>query len=137
MGKPPHSNPTASFEFFAFPSYFTNVTATEPCLANWRALTGTWPPIRIGGTTQDRALYDASSTAYVTYQVADPRDAPMDLTYGPRFLELAGTYGGSVVVGLNRGRNQRANTIDAAKRAVAEVGDRLLAIELGNEPECA
>ncbi len=113
------------------------MTATERCLANWRELTGVWPPIRIGGTTQDRALYDAASAAYVEYSVADPRDAPADLTYGPRFLALAGQYGGSVVVGLNRGRNQLANTIDAARRAVAEVGDRLLAIELGNEPECA
>lgn len=113
------------------------MTATERCLANWRALTGEWPPIRIGGTTQDRALYDAASTAYVEYRVADPRDAPLDLTYGPRFLALAGGYGGSVVVGLNRGRNQLANTIEAARRTVAEVGDRLLAIELGNEPECA
>lgn len=113
------------------------MTATERCLANWRELTGEWPPIRIGGTTQDRALYDAASTAYVVYSVANPGDAPMDLTYGPRFLTLAGEYGGSVVIGLNRGRNQLANTIDAAKRTVAEVGDRLLAIELGNEPECA
>jgi hypothetical protein len=40
------------FEFFAFPSYFTNVTATNQCLKNFQQLTGTWPPIRIGGTTQ-------------------------------------------------------------------------------------
>ena len=113
------------------------MTATEQCLSNWRELSGSWPPIRIGGTTQDRALYDAATSAYVVYSVADPRDAPMDLVYGPRFLTLAGSYGGSVVVGLNRGRNQLANTIDAAKKAVAEVGDRLLALELGNEPECA
>ncbi|RYO76630.1 hypothetical protein DL766_003736 [Monosporascus sp. MC13-8B] len=115
-----------SFEFFAFPSCFTNVTATQQCLANWRDLTGAWPPIRIGGTTQDRALYDAASSAYVAYSVAGPRDAPMSLTYGPRFLTLAGQYGGSVVL---------SNTIEAAKRAVAEVRDWLLAIELGNEPE--
>ena len=112
------------------------MTATERCLANWRELSGAWPPIRIGGTTQDRALYDAATDAYVVYSVADPRDAPMSLTYGPRFLTLAGAYGGSVVVGLNRGRDQLANTIDAARRAVDEVGDRLLALELGNEPEC-
>ena len=41
-----------SFEFFTFPSYFTNVTATNQCLKNFQALTGTWPPIRLGGTTQ-------------------------------------------------------------------------------------
>ncbi len=40
-----------------------------------------------------------------------------------------------MVVGLNRGKNNIQNTIDAAKIAVSEVGN-LLAVELGNEPEC-
>ncbi|KAL2260516.1 hypothetical protein VTK26DRAFT_5443 [Humicola hyalothermophila] len=124
-----------SFEFFAFPSYFSNVTATNQCLANWRDLTGVWPPIRIGGTTQDRASFDASTSAYVVYSVANPADAPMTLTFGPRFMSLAGTYPGSVVVGLNRGKNNIDNTIAAARAAVAEI-PTLLAIELGNEPEC-
>lgn len=124
-----------SFEFFAFPSYFTNVTATEQCLSNWKDLTGVWPPIRIGGTTQDRASFDASTSAYVVYSVANAADAPMTLTFGSRFMTLAGTYPGSVVVGLNRGKNNIENTIAAAKAAVSEVKN-LLAIELGNEPEC-
>ncbi|KAI1637551.1 glycoside hydrolase family 79 protein [Biscogniauxia mediterranea] len=123
-----------SFEFFAFPSYFTNVTATSQCLSNWRDLTGAWPPIRIGGTTQDRAQYDAATSAYVVYSVASAADAPASLTFGPSFFALAGAYGGSVVAGLNRGKNNVQNTIDAAKMAVAEM-DNLLAIELGNEPE--
>ncbi|KAL1841906.1 hypothetical protein VTJ49DRAFT_6428 [Mycothermus thermophilus] len=123
-----------SFEFFAFPSYFTNVTATKQCLSNWRDLTGTWPPIRIGGTTQDRASFDPNTSAYVVYRVANPADAPMELTFGPRFMTLAGSYEGSVVVGLNRGKNNIDNTIAAARSAVAEVKN-LLAIELGNEPE--
>lgn len=124
-----------SFEFFAFPSYFTNVTATKQCLANWKNLTGVWPPIRIGGTTQDRAQYDGSTSAYVVYSVKSAADAPMTLTFGSRFMTLAGSYEGSVVVGLNRGKNNIENTIAAAKVAVVEVKN-LLAIELGNEPEC-
>ncbi|KAK3292830.1 glycoside hydrolase family 79 protein [Chaetomium fimeti] len=110
-----------SFEFFAFPSYLTNVTATNQCLSNWKDLTGVWPPIRIGGTTQDRASFDASTSAYVVYSVANPADAPMTLTFGPKFMTLAGTYPGSVVVGLNRGKNNIDNTIAAAKVAVSEV----------------
>lgn len=124
-----------SFEFFAFPSYFTNVTATQQCLANWKAQTGVWPPIRIGGTTQDRAQYDSNTSAYVVYSVANAKDAPSALTFGSKFMTLAGTYEGSVVVGLNRGKNEIENTIAAAKVAVSEVKN-LLAIELGNEPEC-
>ncbi|KAI1822737.1 glycoside hydrolase family 79 protein [Xylaria intraflava] len=123
-----------SFEFFAFPSYFTNVTATTQCLSNWKDLTGVWPPIRIGGTTQDRALYDATTSAYVVYTVADPADAPASLTFGSSFMTLAGKYAGSVVVGLNRGKNNIQNTVDAAKVALSGVTN-LLAIELGNEPE--
>lgn len=124
-----------SFEFFAFPSYFTNVTATDQCLANWEALTGTWPPIRIGGTTQDRALYDPTTSAYVVYSVASAADAPDSLTFGSSFMSLAGKYAGTVVVGLDRGKNQISNTVAAAKVAVAQMSN-LLAIELGNEPEC-
>ncbi|KAK3376893.1 hypothetical protein B0T24DRAFT_525475 [Lasiosphaeria ovina] len=123
-----------SFEFFAFPSYVTNVTGTNQCLANWKGLTGVWPPIRIGGTTQDRAAYDATTPAYVVYSVAKAADAPATLTFGPKFMTLAGTYAGSVVIGLNRGKNNIENTIAAAKVAVAEIPN-LLAIELGNEPE--
>lgn len=111
------------------------MTATNQCLANWQALTGTWPPIRIGGTTQDRALYDPTTSAYVVYTVAAATDAPDSLTFGSSFLTLAGKYGGSVVVGLDRGKNNITNTISAAKVAVSQMGN-LLAIELGNEPEC-
>ena len=50
-------------------------------------------------------------------------------------MKLAGTYKGSMVLGLNRGKNNLQNTIAAAKVAVQEMGN-LLAIELGNEPEC-
>lgn len=124
-----------SFEFFDFPSYFTNVTGTKQCLANWEALTGEWPPIRIGGTTQDRASYDPSTSAYVIYTVSSPADAPASLTFGPNFMALAGTYDGSVVMGLNRAKDDISNTIAAAKVAVSDVTN-LLAIELGNEPEC-
>ncbi|KAL1887219.1 hypothetical protein Sste5346_010356 [Sporothrix stenoceras] len=49
-------------------------------------------------------------------------------------MSLAGDYGGSVVLGLNRGHNNLTNTIAAAQTAVDKMGN-LLAIELGNEPE--
>ncbi|CZR66577.1 uncharacterized protein PAC_16478 [Phialocephala subalpina] len=123
-----------SFEFFTFPSYFLNVTATNQCLANFEALTGVWPPIRIGGTTQDRADYDPATSAYVVYSVASSVDAPASLTFGQSFMSLAATYAGNVVMGLNRGHNNISNTIAAAKVAKAKMSN-LRAIELGNEPE--
>lgn len=45
-------------------------------------------PIRIGGTTQDRATYDPDLKGYVSYSVNDPLEAPMNLTYGPKFFDL-------------------------------------------------
>jgi hypothetical protein len=70
------------------------------CLQNFQALTGTWPPVRIGGTTQDRATYDPSTSAYVVYSVASSVDAPAALTYGSSFMTLANTYPGTVVIGM-------------------------------------
>ncbi|KAL2855385.1 hypothetical protein BJY01DRAFT_257082 [Aspergillus pseudoustus] len=122
-----------SLEFFTFPAYINDVLATTTCLENLKDLTGVWPPMRIGGTTQDRATYDASSTDAVTYSVADPADAPDTLTYGPSFISLAAEYAGSVVLGLNRRLNDISNTISAAGLAVQQMSN-LKAIELGNEP---
>ncbi|KAL3466116.1 hypothetical protein BJX64DRAFT_296058 [Aspergillus heterothallicus] len=122
-----------SLEFFTFPGYINDVPATATCLENLKDLTGVWPPMRIGGTTQDRATYDASSSAAVTYTVADLADAPETLTYGPSFISLAAEYAGSVVLGLNRRLNNIANTISAADLAVQQMPN-LKAIELGNEP---
>ncbi|KAL4802189.1 hypothetical protein BDV18DRAFT_167043 [Aspergillus unguis] len=122
-----------SLEFFTFPEYITDLPSTTTCLQNLKDLSGTWPPLRIGGTTQDRATFDPDSTEAVTYSVDDPDDAPETLTYGPEFMSLAAEYEGSVVIGLNRRLNNIENTIDAARLAVDSMGN-LRAIELGNEP---
>ncbi|KAJ5368295.1 uncharacterized protein N7496_008055 [Penicillium cataractarum] len=122
-----------SLEFFTFPAYMNNVAATTTCLQNLKDLTGTWPPLRIGGTTQDRATYDPSLTLAVNYTVASSADAPTTLTYGPSFISLAASYGGEIILGLNRRLNNIVNSISAAKLAQSEASN-LYAMELGNEP---
>ncbi|CAG8395580.1 unnamed protein product [Penicillium salamii] len=122
-----------SLEFFTFPEYIQDLPSTTTCLQNLKDLTGTWPPVRIGGTTQDRATYDPSSSEAVTYTVASTKDAPASLTYGPSFMSLAATYAGKVIIGLNRRLDNISNTIAAALVAQKEM-DNLYAIELGNEP---
>ncbi|OBZ67030.1 Solute carrier family 40 member 2 [Grifola frondosa] len=97
---------SVSIEFFAFPGY-TEIPATNNCLANIASLRGAQPAIRIGGTTQDRATYDASLTS------------PMK---------------GSVTVGLNRQLNNESNSLAAATQAKKGMSN-LFAIELGNEPD--
>ncbi|KAL8276867.1 hypothetical protein RQP46_010695 [Phenoliferia psychrophenolica] len=60
-----------SIEFFAFPAYYTNLsTITKTCLSNFKELTGVGTPVRIGGTTQDRATFAPSQTTDVAYSVA-------------------------------------------------------------------
>lgn len=48
---------------------------------------------------RDRAVYDPSLSAYVSYSVAASTDAPSILTFGPSFMTLAGQYAGRVVLG--------------------------------------
>ncbi|KAJ5174584.1 uncharacterized protein N7482_000461 [Penicillium canariense] len=122
-----------SLEFFTFPEYMEDVASTKTCLQNLKDLTGTWPRLRIGGTTQDRATYDSSLTRSVDYTVASAGDAPETLTYGPSFISLAASYGGEVIFGLNRRLDNIANTKSAALLARRKM-DNLYAIELGNEP---
>ncbi|KAI0780147.1 glycoside hydrolase superfamily [Fomes fomentarius] len=124
---------SVSIEFFAFPGY-TNITGTNQCLDNIARLRGVQPAVRIGGTTQDRATYDANLKTAVNYTVADPADAPLSLTYGPSFFSLASQLKGSVIVGLNRQLNNQGNSLSAAQAAKSTMGN-LFAIELGNEPD--
>ncbi|RGP75985.1 hypothetical protein FSPOR_432 [Fusarium sporotrichioides] len=125
----------ASFEFFMWPSYATNISLTLPCLDHFNKLYGKKIPIRIGGTTQDRATYDSTFKGYVSYKVDDPLDAPMSLTYGPKFFDLIKSFGAQAILGLNRGLNNRTNTFAAALMAQAKAKDNLWALELGNEPD--
>ncbi|KAL6912444.1 hypothetical protein FSST1_010204 [Fusarium sambucinum] len=125
----------ASFEFFMWPSYATNISLTLPCLDHFNKLYGKKIPIRIGGTTQDRATYDPLFKGYVSYKVDDPLDAPMSLTYGPKFFDLIKSYGTETILGLNRGLNNRTNTFSAASMAKAKANEQLWALELGNEPD--
>ncbi|TFK53939.1 glycoside hydrolase family 79 protein [Heliocybe sulcata] len=124
---------SVSLEFFAFPDY-TQLTATTNCLDYIGSLRGAPPAIRIGGTTQDRAIYDPSLQSAVNYTVADPSDAPASLTYGPSFFTLASKLKGDVTVGLNRQLNNLTNSLAAAEHANA-IMENLYAMELGNEPD--
>ncbi|WWC66094.1 uncharacterized protein I303_108716 [Kwoniella dejecticola CBS 10117] len=123
-----------SIEFFAFPGYVQDVDKTSQCIANLDAASESQTRVRIGGTTQDRALYDPSLTSPAKFVIPTPGGAPLNLTYGPSFFDLAEQLQRPTVVGLNRRLNQLDNTIAAAKQAV-ETMDNLFAIELGNEPD--
>ncbi|UPL01576.1 hypothetical protein LCI18_012510 [Fusarium solani-melongenae] len=125
----------ASFEFFMWPSYMTNISLTRPCMDHFNKIYGQKMPIRIGGTTQDRATYDPAFEGYVSYQVDDPLVAPMSLTYGPRFFDLIKSFKSETILGFNRGLDNRTNTFAAIMEAKSRVQKYLWALELGNEPD--
>lgn len=85
---------------------------------------------------RDRATYDPHLSTTVNYTVASLGDAPASLTFGPAFFSLADQLEGDVTIGLNRQLGNMTNTGAAAVEAVRAVRN-LLAIELGNEPECS
>ncbi|KAI0093447.1 hypothetical protein BDY19DRAFT_983105 [Irpex rosettiformis] len=125
---------SVSLEFFAFPGY-TQLAATTNCLDNIASLRGgVQPAVRIGGTTQDRATYDANLGIAVNYTVASPADAPASLTFGPQFITLASQLRGQVTLGLNRQLNNQPASLGAAVLAKQNMKN-LFAVELGNEPE--
>ncbi|KAJ5475373.1 hypothetical protein N7539_008439 [Penicillium diatomitis] len=115
-----------SLEFFMWPSYMTNVTPSVSCMSRISEIYGKKTPIRIGGTTQDRATYDPYFDDYVFYRVADPLNAPDTLIYGPKFWDL---------IRFNRGDDNQTNTYLAVQEAKKRALDHLWAIELGNEPD--
>ncbi|KAL4767147.1 hypothetical protein BDW60DRAFT_220775 [Aspergillus nidulans var. acristatus] len=138
--KPPHNaaplDPTPiglSFEFYMWPSYMTNITPPMQCAERLSDLYGGVMPIRIGGTTQDRATYDPDFEGYVSYVNEDPLVAPMELTYGPKFWDLIRKL--LIFEGFNRGDNNRSNTFTAVVEAKKRALTNLAAIELGNEPD--
>ncbi|KAH8901723.1 hypothetical protein GQ53DRAFT_790114 [Thozetella sp. PMI_491] len=126
-----------SFEFFMWPSYMTNISLVHPCLEHISRLYKKILPIRIGGTTQDRATYDPTFSGYVSYTTPDPLTAPTSLTYGRKFFDLIPRFGAETLLGFNRGDNNRSNTFEAvlAAKARPNVMGNLWAIELGNEPD--
>ncbi|KAJ8122812.1 hypothetical protein ONZ43_g1086 [Nemania bipapillata] len=88
-------------------------------------------PIRIGGTSQDRSAYDENYTGYLYAEsTAEPHNI-----YGPKYFDLIRDYGGETTLGLNRGDNDIANSLQAVLAAKSRILDYLWAIELGNEPD--
>ncbi|KAL2836299.1 hypothetical protein BJY01DRAFT_252030 [Aspergillus pseudoustus] len=123
------------FEFYMWPSYMTNITPPMHCVERLSDIYGHKTPIRIGGTTQDRATYDPDFDGYISYINDDPLVAPMELTYGPKFWDLIAKYDTESMLGFNRGDNNRTNMLSAVLEARRRAGSQLWAVEIGNEPD--
>lgn len=105
---------------------------------------GTKPNLRIGGNTQDIALYDASlkSTAKISaFNSALSNDYPTTLSIGPSFFEAYGNFPDTKFVhGFNFGQAGNnsfgwENLLEVAPVACKALGNKMLSWEYGNEPD--
>jgi hypothetical protein len=106
-------------------------------------LAGTKPYIRVGGNTQDYAIFNSSLLDRATIGIIDPaksKDYPTTLTFGPIYFQSYHTWPDvKFTHGFNLGRNSTAarkaliQSVPYACKALEE--GRLLYWELGNEPD--
>jgi hypothetical protein len=86
--------------------------------------------IRIGGNTSDYASYSAAAAPVSSAEATVVNDAVLRDLGG--FLKATGW---KLIWGLNLGRGSEADAIAEARAVVQQAGERLLAFEIGNEPD--
>ena len=114
QGTPPVLESFVSFsiEFAFFPDYAGNSTNPNTfsynLLSNLGNLQGTNPYIRVGGNTQDYALYNARlpTATYGIYNLSKSADYPTTLSIGPSFFDSYSTWPDTKFIhGFNLAKN--------------------------------
>jgi hypothetical protein len=86
--------------------------------------------IRVGGNTSDFSSYDAMGAA---------QSRPKGTVVNARNLRELRTFLDAInwklIWGLNLGADKLDNAVEEARAVVAAAGDKLLALEIGNEPD--
>jgi len=145
--------------FAGFGIEFSNIfsftgTAASPntfssnLMANLKNVAGVAPCIRVGGNTQDYALYQSSYTGaqigrnpHPTTNSTIKGNVPFDNDiYGDELFKALGTFpaGTSYIFGLNLAYDNSdyiAQITGAAKAALSALNDNLYSFEIGNEPD--
>ncbi|KAF2200027.1 hypothetical protein GQ43DRAFT_441953 [Delitschia confertaspora ATCC 74209] len=137
---------TFSIELAFFPDFAGNKshpnTFSDNLLNNLKDLQGTKPYIRVGGNTQDYALYDANLTTATrgVYIPSISLDYPRQLWIGPSFFESYNTWPGTKFIhGFNLAINgstaitSTESIVPLACKALSN--DNFLYWEMGNEPD--
>ncbi|KAH8883671.1 hypothetical protein GQ53DRAFT_752896 [Thozetella sp. PMI_491] len=137
-----------SIEFSSFPDFAGNTshpnTFSNQLLENIKDLIGTKPYIRVGGNTQDYAIYNASLSFAIngTFNPNRSLDYPTTLFIGPSFFESYTTWPGvKFAHGFNMGLGGNSTAgwqtlLDTVPLACKALGQgRLYWWEYGNEPD--
>jgi hypothetical protein len=86
--------------------------------------------IRIGGNTADFARYDANGQA-----VSAPKASVVTQANLRELKTFVDAVGWKLIWGLNLGDDKLDNAVAEARAVSGIMGDRLLALEIGNEPD--
>ncbi|OTA64165.1 glycoside hydrolase family 79 protein [Hypoxylon sp. EC38] len=136
-----------SIEFSSFPDFAGNKSSpnefSNNLLENLGALAGVKPYIRVGGNTQDFAIYNSDLKIPLngTYNVSRSADYPTTIEIGPTYFESYETWPNTKFShGFNLGGNhddrQWDTLLQTAALACKALGkDKLYFWEYGNEPD--
>ena len=86
--------------------------------------------IRIGGNTSDFSRYDAHGTA-----VSAPKATVVTEANLRELKAFVDATQWKLIWGLNLGADKLDNAVEEARAVAAIMGDRLIALEIGNEPD--
>lgn len=107
-------------------------------LGNLAAITGSYPAIRIGGTTANHATFVPSQEEPILLNFTTPgADQPTSLTWGRSWLDTFSNFPAETkfTVGLtfNSGEEGTAQTVAEAVEVISKLNSSLYALEIGNE----
>ncbi|KAH8650916.1 hypothetical protein BGZ60DRAFT_508900 [Tricladium varicosporioides] len=130
-----------SIEFSYMLDYAGNLsnpnTFSSKLLQNLKDISGAYPIVRAGGTTQNRAVWVQNQTVALIQKFGSNPDQPSSLSIGPLWLESFKTFpkGIQYIFGLSfyDGDYGLQQTLLEAIPAVKELGSSLYAFEIGNE----
>ena len=86
--------------------------------------------IRIGGNVSDFSVYDAKGPSK-----AQPKDTVLNQENFRQLRTFLDATGWKLIWGLNLGTGKLENAVEEARAISDAVGDRLVAFEVGNEPD--
>ncbi len=86
--------------------------------------------VRIGGNTSDYASYAPNGPS-----VSDPKETVVSKSDLAKLATFLDATGWKLIWGLNLGSNDQQQVVDEASAVSAVMGNKLLAFEMGNEPD--
>ncbi|KAF9885639.1 hypothetical protein FE257_012730 [Aspergillus nanangensis] len=135
-----------SIEFSSFPDYAGNKSDpnhfSHALLSNLKDITGVSSKIRVGGTTQDHALFYPDQVEAIKLVFEEPgADQPSTVQYGPAYFSTYQAWEGlEFIHGFNfafNGTSDREQLQSVAMAACTSMGDGLYLSEVGNEMDFA